>query len=212
MSPRPRKATDEDVFEAAGRVMARVGPTRLTLADIAAEAGVTAGALVQRFGSKRELLLAFSNRVSGSTADLFAQLRADHDSPLAALGAYADCIAAMGASPSAVANHFAYLQLDLNDRDLHKRTMRQARATRAGLVGLIDAAIEVGELSASTESAALARLVEATLSGSLLAWAFYQRGTAAAWVRQDLDALLAPHRPSGGRSKRRSAPRARRRS
>ena len=61
MSPRPRKASDAEVFAAAGRVMARVGPAQLTLAQIAGEAGLTAGALVQRFGSKRELLVALSN-------------------------------------------------------------------------------------------------------------------------------------------------------
>jgi AcrR family transcriptional regulator len=58
MSPRRRKVEDADVFAAMGRVMRRVGPAELTLRAIAKEAGVTAGALVQRFGSKRELILA----------------------------------------------------------------------------------------------------------------------------------------------------------
>ena len=52
MSTRRRKAEDTDVFAAMVRVMLRVGPAELTLGAIAAEAGVTAGALVQRFGSK----------------------------------------------------------------------------------------------------------------------------------------------------------------
>src|SRR5258706_16391908 len=54
MSPRRRKAEDVDVFAALVRVMLRCGPADLTLRAIAAEAGVTAGALVPRFGSKRE--------------------------------------------------------------------------------------------------------------------------------------------------------------
>ena len=58
MSPRRRKAEDADVFAGLARVMKHVGPAELTLRAIAAEAGVTAGALVQRFGSKRALLLA----------------------------------------------------------------------------------------------------------------------------------------------------------
>ena len=45
MTPRRPKASDEEVFAAAGRVMSRVGPTQLMLADIAAEAGLTAGAV-----------------------------------------------------------------------------------------------------------------------------------------------------------------------
>src|SRR5207249_10372447 len=56
MSPRRRKAEDADVFAAMVRVMLRVGPAELTLGAIASEAGVTAGALVERFGSKRQLL------------------------------------------------------------------------------------------------------------------------------------------------------------
>ena len=57
MSPRPQKVTDIDIYMAAQRVMSRLGPGELTLAEIAKEAGVTAGLLVQRFGSKRDLLL-----------------------------------------------------------------------------------------------------------------------------------------------------------
>jgi AcrR family transcriptional regulator len=58
MNPRRQKAEDADVFAALVRLMHRRGPAELTLREIAAEAGVTAGALVQRFGSKRAMLLA----------------------------------------------------------------------------------------------------------------------------------------------------------
>src|SRR5687768_12664904 len=57
---RPRKVSDDEVFAAAMRAMSRVGPGELTLALIAEEAGVTAGALVQRFGSRRQLLVTMS--------------------------------------------------------------------------------------------------------------------------------------------------------
>ncbi len=63
MTPRPRKASDEEIFAAAHRIMSRLGPAQWTLADIAAEAGLTAGALVQRFGSKRGLLLALAEQL-----------------------------------------------------------------------------------------------------------------------------------------------------
>ena len=115
MSPRPQKVTDDDVFMAAQRAMSRLGPGELTLAEIAAEAGVTAGLLVQRFGSKRALLLALSERFSGGTAEMFAQLRAAHRSPLATLRAYSDGMANLASSPAALARNFAYLQIDLTD-------------------------------------------------------------------------------------------------
>ena len=57
------------MFAALVRVMLRRGPAELTLREIAAEAGVTAGALVQRFGSKRKLLLAHAKHAA-ATGDI----------------------------------------------------------------------------------------------------------------------------------------------
>jgi AcrR family transcriptional regulator len=192
MSPRPKKTSDAEVFAAAHRVMSGLGPAQWTLGDIAAEAGLTPGALVQRFGSKRGLLLALTAKVAGAVPEMFAELRAAHPSPLAALRAYADCMAQMGESPGAMAHHLAYLQLDLTDPDLHKHVRAQAIATRAALGALVAEAVVAGELVPSVDTAALARAVEVTLGGSLLAWAFYQDGPAAQWMRQDLDVLLRP--------------------
>jgi AcrR family transcriptional regulator len=193
MSPRPRKVTDDEVFAAAHRAMSRLGPGELTLADIAAEAGVTAGLLVQRFGSKRDLLLALSERFSGGTSEMFAALRRAHRSPLAVLRAYSDCMANLAASPAALARNFAYLQIDLTDPDFRKHLAKQARATRAELQKLIKDAIAAHELVASANPKRLARTVEAVIGGSMMSWAFYQEGTAAKWMRRDLDAVLKPY-------------------
>jgi AcrR family transcriptional regulator len=193
MSPRTRKVSDDDVFAAAYRAMNRLSPGDLTLAQIAAEAGVTASALVQRFGSRRALLLQLATAASDSTDDFIAGLRERHRSPLAALRAYAECLAGLADSPAALARSLAYLQIDLTDPDFRKPLMVQARATRAGLESLIKAAIAAGELRRSVKPGALVRTVEAVLSGSMMTWAFHQEGTAARWMRDDLDAVLAPY-------------------
>src|SRR6478672_833373 len=109
MTPRPRKVSDEQIFTATMRAMARLGPGELTLAVIAAEAGVTAGALVQRFGSKRELLLAMAAGAAQGAGQSLDQLRTSHRSPLAALRSYAECMAGLAASPAAFARNLAYL-------------------------------------------------------------------------------------------------------
>jgi AcrR family transcriptional regulator len=192
VSPRPRKVSDDQLFAAAHALMNRVGPAELTLSAIARRAGVTPAVLVQRFGSKRNLLLALSERFAAHAGELMAAFGREHRSPLAALGAYAEC---MAASPAAFARSLAYLQIDLTDPDFRKPLMKQARATREGLERLIAAAIDAGELVAGAKPAQLARTIEAVISGSLLAWAFHQRGTAARWVRTDLDAVLEPYVP-----------------
>jgi len=193
MSPRPRKVTNQQLFAAAQSAMRKVGPHELTLSAIAKEAGVTAAVLVQRFGSKRALLFSLFEEAANGVNKFMAELAKRHASPLAALFAYADCMAGMAASPAALARNLAYLQIDLTDPDFHKQLVKQARATRAGFRRLVEAAAEVGELSRSVQSAQLARTIEATLNGSMLTWAFYQEGTAATWIRTDLEALLAPH-------------------
>lgn len=202
MSPRPRKASDDEVFAAATRVMARCSPAEMTLAMIAGEAGLTAGALVQRFGSKRALLLALAGRFAGSTNQLFDGLRASSASPLAALRAYADCMAGLGASANALANSLSWLQQDLTDPDFRRCTQLQARASRRELHRLVEDAVERGELVADAEPAALARAIEVTVGGSLMAWAIHQEGTCRAWVRQDLEALLKPYLPRRRATKR----------
>jgi AcrR family transcriptional regulator len=199
VSPRPRKVEDEQLFAATHAVMTRVGPGELTLAAIAREAGVTAAVLVQRFGSKRNLLLTLSKRVADESGAFITALQRRHRSPLAALRAYAGCMAGLAASPAAFARSLAYLQIDLSDPDFRRPLVKQARATRAGLRRLIQAAVDAGELAQGVNAARLARTVEAVLGGSLFAWAFYQEGPAAGWLRADLEAVLAPHRVKGRR-------------
>jgi AcrR family transcriptional regulator len=192
MSPRPQKVTDDEIYAAAQRAMSQVGPGELTLAHIAGEAGITAGLLVQRFGSKRDLLLKLSEQFSGGASEMFAELRRGRRSPLATLRAYSDCMAHMAANPAAFARNFAYLQIDLTDPDFRRHLVKHARAARLELQKLIKDAIDAKELSPDTNPRQLARTVEAVVNGSMLSWAIYQEGAAAKWMRHDLDAVLKP--------------------
>lgn len=193
MCARPRKVSDEEVFAAAYQVMQRLGPGELTLADIAGEAGVTAGALVQRFGSKRDLLLRLSERFAGGAAEMFGALRQAHRSPLATLRAYADCMAGMAETPAALMRNLSYLQIDLTDEDFRRNLEKSARATREQLQSLVRDAIAAKELVPSANAKQLARTIEAVISGSMLSWAHYQEGTASKYIRDDLNAVLKPY-------------------
>jgi AcrR family transcriptional regulator len=124
MPERRLKVTDDEIFAATQRAMTRRGPHELTLAHIAVEAGVSPGRLVQRFGSKRALLLALAERFAGSAAIVFAGLRAAHRRPLAALRAYATCMADLAATPDALSRNLAYLQIDLTDPEFVWRSNR----------------------------------------------------------------------------------------
>jgi AcrR family transcriptional regulator len=204
MAPRPRETTDAAILEATARAMSRVGPARLTLAHVAKDLGIAPATLIQRFGSKRGLLLALSREVNASVGDQFAAIRAEHPSPLAALYAVADCTARMATTPEELANNIAYLHIDLTDPEFHAVTLDQSRATHAEIRTLLEEAVAVGEL-ADLDTDRLAKLIGSLMGGSLLSWAIFRDGTAAERLRSDLDTLLEPYRrpaSTGSRSAR----------
>ena len=188
MSPRPRGTSDEDLLAATHRVVSRLGPN-LTLGDVAKEAGVSPATLLQRFGSKRGLLLAFAAAGSADVSAEFTAIRARHPSPLAALHELARCMAAMAATPETLSNSLAFLQMDLFDPDFHRHALAHSRGMRAGIKALLDDAVDAGELP-RVDTERLSRAVQAMMGGSLLQWAIDREGTAAARLSEDLDALL----------------------
>jgi AcrR family transcriptional regulator len=197
MSPRRRKAEDTDVFAAMARVMQRVGPAELTLGAIAAEAGVTAGALVQRFGSKRELILAHWRQAAGTGDDHRLQRAARVRSPLSELRAAAALFAGLAVSPRAALRNLAYMQSDWADPAIRPHALRHARAARARYEQLVADAVARGELRADTDAPTLARMIEVTIGGSFLAWTLYREGPAATRFRKDLDTTLRPYLARG---------------
>lgn len=200
MSPRHRKAEDADVFAALVRVMLRVGPAELTLRAIAAEAGITAGALVQRYGSKRALLLAHA-RYAAATGDIGVGAPASERtaSPLQQIRGVAAIYARLAETPRAAVRNLAYLQNDLADPALRRHLLRSSQKARDWYEQLLRRAVSARELRADANIRKLARMIEVTLGGSFLAWTLYREGSAAEWLREDLDMILGPHLTRGGR-------------
>jgi AcrR family transcriptional regulator len=191
---RPRKVSDEQVYEAAIRVMSRVGPADFTLAAIAEEAGVTSGALVQRFGSRQELLRTLASGLGSDMRAFFRDTREKERGAVATIRTYAACMADMAKTPAALLRNFAYLQDDLADPELRARLVDQSKVVRAELAKLVREAIALRELRKDTDVAPLVANIEALVSGALLTWAFHRKGSARTWLLEHVDALIAPHR------------------
>ena len=190
---RPRTIADADILMALHAVVGRIGPARMTLADVASEVGLSAATLVQRFGSKRGLLLAFAKAGAETADDCFTGVRAQHASPLEALVAAATLMTKSMGSPEELANGLAFLQMDISDREFRAYALESFEKTVAGYRALLDDAIEARELK-PCDTLKLAHAVSAVSGGSLIGWAVWQRGTAERWVKRDLDTLLAPYK------------------
>jgi len=192
MSPRPRQTSDEAILMATMRVMQGRSPVDLTLADVAKEAGVVPATLIQRFGTKRGLLLAACRTAPGGVPEQFAAARAKYGSPLKTLiELYAKC-SGFASTPEAMANGLAYLQIDLIDPEFHAITLAQFTAIRDETKKLLDDAVAADELK-PCDTADLARLIQQVNGGAMLDWAVYRKGSLAAWLRRSLEGLLAPY-------------------
>jgi AcrR family transcriptional regulator len=201
LSPRPRTITDEALLTAVHRVVNRLGP-HLTLADVAKEAGVSPAMLVQRFGSKRGLLLAFASLAAEGTDEEFAAIRQKYPDPLDAIREFVRCFAQMASSPEAVSNGLAFLQVDLSDPEFHQYSLAQARATLAEIKKLLDAAVKDGIL-VRCETAKLAFALNAIVGGAMVSWAVLRDGTAEHAMQEAVDTLIRPYlTPTAAKRKR----------
>jgi AcrR family transcriptional regulator len=192
---RPRTTSDEAILGATARALGRLGPGRLTLNAVAAEAGLSPATLVQRFGSKRGLLLAFAQRAEHGARRPFERARRDHASPLEALHATMAALASDVGTPEELANNLGFLQLDLTDPEFRDHARTYTRVMREEISALLADAVTAGELAADTDPARLARSVQVAYNGTLIVWALDGEGTLPGALRAGLDDLLAPHRP-----------------
>lgn len=191
---RPRLVQDTVILHATMEVMGRAGPGGFTLAAVAREAGLAPATLVQRFGSKRGLLLALAEQ---SAQDATAQAQQDwraHGSALAALAAFATAARDPLATPERFANHLAFLCLDLTDPELHGPALAVHQAHGQVIGTLLAAALAGGELRPGTDVPALTAAVQAAIDGTGLSWALDRRGRLGQRIRDQLSHLLAPYR------------------
>lgn len=190
--PRPRSVTDEQILEGTVRAIGRYGPAKLTLAHVAGEVGITAAAIVQRFGSKRALLLAVGES-SGRTIDALVDAALERPDPIEALhDVLLDQITPVR-SAAEMANHLAFLNLDLADPELRRRARQHGRALLNGIRRLIEAACEAGDLDSDVPEV-LAVAVYTTYNGAMISWALVGNGALSTWLRDQIDLTLAPHR------------------
>ncbi|MCF3103159.1 TetR family transcriptional regulator [Streptomyces roseoverticillatus] len=175
--------------------MGRTGSAKLTPALVAREVGLVPGTLVQRFGSKRGLLLALAEYTARNAAALYERVQVQHaTSPLEALTALVVEARGTLSTPETCASHLAYLCSDLGDPEFRALALTLQQTRERATLSLLDHAVAAGELHAGTDTAALAMTVQAASGGTALLWAVDQQDTLADRQRTALDAVLAPHR------------------
>lgn len=173
----PRKeplVPDATVFAAVIDVISAEGPTGLTLARVGERAGLTAGALVIRFGSKRGMLAAFAARSVADVHRLFEEAaRRTPDDPWAAAVDGLVRLATPVGDRRSFANHLGWFAQELADEDLRQHAVAHARLVQAELARLLGGPVP-------------ARRLYTAYQGALILWALGSRGTLSAYLRREL--------------------------
>lgn len=189
---RPRTVSDAAILAAAADTVAAIGPAHLTLAQIGARVGLSAAALMRRFGSKDKLLLALARHDAHALPDKLAAAR-DADRPTEALIEALTAMAARVRTTTEFANHMAFLLLDMSDPDFQQVSRDYTLAVEAAIGVVLQAARTAGELRPAPDDDGLPRAVHAAYNGAMVTWGMAaDGGDPAQYVRGQLRHLLGP--------------------
>ncbi|PXW35233.1 UNVERIFIED_CONTAM: TetR family transcriptional regulator [Williamsia faeni] len=186
---RPRLTTDTALLDAAAAVLAQTGSAGFTLELAGQQAGVSAATLVKRFGSKRGLLIASSQRWIDSIDPDPGSLPGE--TPLATLRRLSVRSYTDHSRPDDAANHVSSLAADLGDPELTRLLALGWHRKRSQLERLISRAIDAGELPNAPTPATAARTLFSLLEGSFLGWTVDPDGALLSILDTEFDNLIA---------------------
>jgi len=154
----------------------------MTLAHIAAEVGITAGALVQRYGTKRNLLL-LTGRTSREALEAAVRtLEFDVDDADTVTDRLFDLVIGDFADPDVVANNLSFLLLDMTDDEFRAEAVAYFAILRDAF-----RRVAVRRGMESRQASAIAGVITETVQGTIIVWAVDRRGA----LRERLQATLA---------------------
>jgi len=167
--------TREQVLDAAERVFREHGVRAASLAEVAAAAGVTRGAIYWHFRDKADLLSAMCARATLPLESTVARIRETlDDDPLACLRAIGiEALTRLASDPRSR----AVFEVLSNRNELHddltgigERTQRERCDCVANVEGLVRRAIGTGQLARDADPALAARALHAYLGGVMRDW------------------------------------------
>lgn len=194
--PRPRLVSDEEVFAAFDSAIAEHGPNGVTLALVAQRLGVTAPALMRRFGSKQGLFEAFMQQQLAAQPATLHEILTLHTDPLDAVLALSGATHKYSLNRKAYLRHLASFFLQVaDDETLVPIIATWFAGERQWIAERLSAACDARAVKPETPVPELARTLQAALHGARLQWATgADGGTEGMSSRRALEAVLAPWR------------------
>lgn len=179
--PRPKLVTDDEVLDAANRILFERGGTDFTLADVARAVGLSRAALIQRFDNRDAILRRMAAREVEATRAYLASLPVERSA--AGLWSFlTEIVGSMGSGQG----FSARVQLAwMETRDAELKRMAAAR------YAMVQAAIAERMPPATEDPAALARALHGVIAGATMQWVVSDHPDLSAYVMDQLGEVLA---------------------
>lgn len=190
--PRSRTISDEQILNATIELVGHHGVDKLTFASLSAHTGLAPATLVQRFGTKQQLLAAVAKHCLQSMVPTLAAAQFDQASPLQAILAAFRSMAKAVTSVEEFANGQVFFYLALTDKETNTLLSESMKESLEKVRQMLDDAIQVKELN-PCDTAMLALTIQTTYEGAITTWLVYQQGTIESWVEDRLTAVIKPY-------------------
>jgi TetR/AcrR family transcriptional regulator, macrolide resistance operon repressor len=179
---RHKSISDEEILERALPVIARAGPAGFTLADVAAEIGLSPATLLQRFGDKKTLTTRAFARDNERFARWIAELP-EGRGVAATLAVYRAATEGFHEDPDPeLADHLLWLREDIRDPVFNALARARFALFRAAILKRLP------PLRLPAEE--VARLLDAQCHGAIIQWAIEPKGSLTDYVMKSLAAVL----------------------
>jgi AcrR family transcriptional regulator len=167
-----RAARREQILLAASRCVAREGFHKTTMADVIAEAGLSAGAVYGYFKSKNDIIRAIAERSIGEVGTMLRDLAAREEPvhPVDAVGVFLRQMAVLSAQsggdlPKVGVQAWAEA---VRDPEVHALAKEKMGGVRTALEDVVRRAQRDGTMAATADPRAVAQVLFALLPGFVL--------------------------------------------
>lgn len=185
---RSKQVSDDEIVGTTLRLVAEHGPS-LTLAQVGESVGLSAATVMQRFGSKRALMLKAAHAWGKSDGSEFQRGGHVGDDLVEGMAE----IAALMETPQQVANINASMHIDLADPEFHAIIEAEIQRQRGFVRETLDNGIEVGDIK-PCDTAELSRHLQVVALGAVQSWTIEPTGALTEWVHRCLKETIEPWR------------------
>ena len=174
---RRKTLSDSAVLDGALKIMLRTSPAKFTLADVANGVGVSPATLLQRFGSKRNLIVRAIERDNAQFAKTLIAAPPTVGAE-AVIALFLELTPDLGPQDDRLADQLPWLREDFRDPQLSALARERFRVLRAAVTARLP--------PLPVPPAVGARLLEAQWQGALTQWGFFREGRLGDYVRRAL--------------------------